>query len=720
MDKIILFLSIIFFTIDINAQWVPTNGPYEAKVLSLAVGTDGNNDTAYYAGTDFGVYLTKNKGINWVKAGLPGIAINALAVMQNDSGSTTGGTNIFAGANGKGIYHSTDGGNNWTYVYDTTAYIYCLVVKDKNIFAGTFKHGLIKSTNNGTSWLQINSGLNYSSNVNVLLNTDTALFAGTDGGVFLSTNNGTNWTQVNNNLGNTSVLSLAAGPNGLGGTILYAGTESGIYKSSNYGTSWTTTALRALSFQSLAIIPNGTNGSYLFAAADSIIYISTDNGTTWRYPGGSGLPYQVLPKTKNLQLFVNGSNLFAGSYNGVLLSTNYGARWVRLNNGFKNIRVDAFTSDSNNLYSASHDYGVFLSTNNGKSWSQSALGNRTTLCIASSPYKTGSDESNLFVGTEVDGIFHSTDNGESWVQLNTGLAVGSRLINCITVSGTNIFAGINGVLLSANNGASWTSVNSGLKQSSVNFIASSTDAGGTNLFAATDIFGVFTSTNNGTSWTQTGLTSGFILALAVSYTNGNTNIFAGTSFGLYRSTDKGVSWTLLTNGFANSFISALAVSDSNIFAATGTGVYLSTNNGTSWVPVNTGLTFAYISALAVSNNNLFAAIDFDGIWRRSIPEMLTGIENKQKKMPAVFKLEQNYPNPFNPGTIISWQLPEAGLVTLKIYDVLGREVKYLLNEQQSVGEHSVMFNGSSLSSGIYFYRITVGKFSDVKKLILIK
>ena len=81
---------------------------------------------------------------------------------------------------------------------------------------------------------------------------------------------------------------------------------------------------------------------------------------------------------------------------------------------------------------------------------------------------------------------------------------------------------------------------------------------------------------------------------------------------------------------------------------------------------------------------------------------------------------QNYPNPFNPSTLISYQLPASMYVTLKIFDILGREIKTLVNEQQNAGKHSVQFNASNLSSGVYFYRIEAGQNTDIKKLLLIK
>ncbi|MBI5403805.1 MAG: T9SS type A sorting domain-containing protein [Ignavibacteriae bacterium] len=88
--------------------------------------------------------------------------------------------------------------------------------------------------------------------------------------------------------------------------------------------------------------------------------------------------------------------------------------------------------------------------------------------------------------------------------------------------------------------------------------------------------------------------------------------------------------------------------------------------------------------------------------------------------PTQYSLNQNYPNPFNPVTRINFAIPKQGLVTLKVYDVLGREVKTLVNEVKTPGNYSVDFNGTELSSGVYFYKLESNQFSDIKRMILIK
>jgi hypothetical protein len=99
---------------------------------------------------------------------------------------------------------------------------------------------------------------------------------------------------------------------------------------------------------------------------------------------------------------------------------------------------------------------------------------------------------------------------------------------------------------------------------------------------------------------------------------------------------------------------------------------------------------------------------------------LTGAGNNSSSIPGTYSLSQNYPNPFNPVTQVKYDLPKEGFVTLKVYDVLGREVSKLVNEVKTPGSYIVDFDGTSFSSGVYFYRLEVNGFSDVKRMMLIK
>ena len=109
-----------------------------------------------------------------------------------------------------------------------------------------------------------------------------------------------------------------------------------------------------------------------------------------------------------------------------------------------------------------------------------------------------------------------------------------------------------------------------------------------------------------------------------------------------------------------------------------------------------------------------------GLFLKKLINLQTGVEDKSGLNRNYFVLSQNYPNPFNPATVISFEIPSRNFVELKIYDLLGREITSLVNEEKDAGKYSIRFNGNDLASGIYFYKLTAGNYSQTKKLILMK
>jgi hypothetical protein len=267
------------------------------------------------------------------------------------------------------------------------------------------------------------------------------------------------------------------------------------------------------------------------------------------------------------------------------------------------------------------------------------------------------------------------------------------------------------VYLSPDSGKNWTLVSTGLGNQQVYALAFN----GVNLFAGTYGGGVFRSTNAGTSWTHLTGTNANILSLAVM----GKSLFAGTyGGGVYYSADSGKSWAQA--GLATAIVRALAVSGARLFAGISSGVYLSTNNGASWSANNTALTDTNVNALGVNGTNLFAGTGAGGVWRRPLAELLVSVQTPSEGTPSGFVLSQNYPNPFNPTTIITYQTPVAGSVRLVVYDMLGREVTVLVNDNKDPGVYEVKFNASNLSSGVYLYRMQSGTFTETRKFLLVR
>ena len=139
-------------------------------------------------------------------------------------------------------------------------------------------------------------------------------------------------------------------------------------------------------------------------------------------------------------------------------------------------------------------------------------------------------------------------------------------------------------------------------------------------------------------------------------------------------------------------------------------------------------TFAYFDLTAAAGKTVeigFRADAANSVWSYiylddiNISSSLTGIDDITS-LPHEFKLGQNYPNPFNPRTTINYEIPSLVYVTLKVYDVLGREITSLVNDEKQPGRYKVEFDGSRLASGVYFYRLSTPEFTSVKKLLLMK
>ncbi|HQF42775.1 MAG TPA: T9SS type A sorting domain-containing protein [Ignavibacteriaceae bacterium] len=127
-----------------------------------------------------------------------------------------------------------------------------------------------------------------------------------------------------------------------------------------------------------------------------------------------------------------------------------------------------------------------------------------------------------------------------------------------------------------------------------------------------------------------------------------------------------------------------------------------------------------------SNNNLIETITQywnDSNWINDGRVLYSYSPTDVEELPGEIKtysLSNNYPNPFNPSTTIKYQIPKSGLVTLKVYNVLGKEITTLVNEEKSVGSYEITFDASGLSSGIYFYKLSADNFQQTKKMILLK
>jgi hypothetical protein len=360
--------------------------------------------------------------------------------------------------------------------------------------------------------------------------------------------------------------------------------------------------------------------------------------------------------------------------------------------------------------------GLYLTQNKGDYWSARPL------AYAWNPMSIAVSGDEIFASSGLyGGMFRSIDDGMTWTE--AGLQ--SKYVWNITVKSfglgaTKLYAGTHsdGAFLSVDDGTTWNPINTGLTSNQVRTFLIS-DSG---IFAGTGD-GVFRSTNDGTSWNPAGLAGNYISGLA----KVGTDLFAWPRMSAaYRSTDQGTSWTEVMNNGMPMYISGLVATPNgsggnNLIASTwGNGIVLSTDNGTTWTRTDTGLATQWSMAITLVGSDLYAGSWGQGVWRRPLSEIISSVGASNLTVPAKFYLDQNYPNPFNPSTTINYQLPRQSQVTLKVFDVLGREVSTLVNENKKPGSYEVEFDGSKLPSGVYFYRLQAGIFLETKKLLLLK
>jgi len=401
---------------------------------------------------------------------------------------------------------------------------------------------------------------------------------------------------------------------------------------------------------------------------------------------GQWMSTNFPPRTSARVLAIMGNNIFAGTDGGegIYLSSLDESNWVPVNNGLTARYVWCLTVSGDSIYASAGniDFGL------------------------------GSGGS----------VYVSADTATNWHALDSGLF--NTYISSIVLNGNYVFAavygyGSYGIYVSTNRGASWNSANNGLTYRSI----SSLVAYGNNIYASANNGNIFRSTNNGINWDSVScvLADSEVLPLVVK----EHNIYAGTyNSGVFVSNDSAKSWHKISAGLEH--LSTIYIIDENkILAGTlGQGVFLLTRPDTVWQAINEGLpdtAFAhYVYSILTDSKNIYIGTASSGVWKRPLSEVITSVNQIKNNIPDKFELYQNYPNPFNPSTTINYSVSNSGIVTIKIYDILGREVATLVNEEKMPGNYTVNFNGTNLSSGVYFYKMETRSFIQTKKLLLLK
>lgn len=355
---------------------------------------------------------------------------------------------------------------------------------------------------------------------------------------------------------------------------------------------------------------------------------------------------------------------------GLMMTADNGQSWMQVGGG----RIDQVntlaTKQPNLVFAGLSIFGVAKSADSGYTWSTVGLVETEVFALGISP------DQHIFAGTWLEGVYRSTNNGETWVSSNSGLPI------------------------------SWDyPVRDFAFDSSGTVFASPQGAGGA---------GIYYSTNNGGLWLPFPSPTPVVQSLAIHATGA---MFAGASNGIFRTTDSGLTWSQDTIGD----VTSLSINGAgHIFAGTlGNGVFRSTDIGNTWLPVNSGLTNLNIECLAVTPQGyVFVGTASAGVFRTV--ESTNSAPEDGSAIPVNYALKQNYPNPFNPMTTIEYELPSAGLVKLVVFDVLGRVVTVLDDGYRHAGRHASRFDAAEIASAVLFYQLRTEKFTETKRMIVIK
>jgi len=515
----------------------------------------------------------------------------------------------------------------------------------------------------------------------------------------------------------------------------------------------------------------------LFLSIQIVILISTliFSQTEWEY---IGLADPNIGDIFDIEIDGNG-NIYAGTLFGpAYRSTDNGASWELINNGLPaNAAIgDAIAIYQNQIYLTTNQ-GLYKSTNSGGYWF------RIAQSIPFLDFDMVSIIPNGYIFTSVfnmgtGGVFRSTDEGVTWEATSyTGFGALDMGINSNGVMFLgNATASWFGIQRSFDLGITWEWIIPYMATSALEYLNDGSVLAGVTLIPSTNEAGIYKTTNNGDTWFNTNAFNNLFNDFTDFVLDTNDDIYVsilGSQQGVYLSTDSGASWEY--KGLSNLDVNCLAIDSSGYLYA---GTY---NDGIFRIPGRTtpvelisftaivnerDVELSWITATELNNSGfeiLRCAQNDNSIWEKigfvkgkgtttentlynyTDKNLSSGSYNYRLKQidydgsyqyynlketieisnQFSFALEQNYPNPFNPTTTISYSIPEDGIVTLKVFDALGNEVRRLVGEEQEAGSYQVKFNAEGLSSGIYFYNLNThgingGNFNSTMKMMILK
>jgi len=632
-----------------------------------------------------------------------------------------------------GVYRSSDGGAHWTRVFSaSTKYVQSLFTTPAgSTLIGTLGDGIFRSSDDGASWTATSTGITNLLVQSLAADSDGALFAGTRQGLFKSTDDGLTWREADNGMVNRYVQAIAVTAHG----GLLSGTAMTVFRSVNAGSTWSESGQGILATLCTVIAANRAGTIITATGAGGALYRTTDSGYTWHSAGATLVDQSVLSLASG-----DDGSLLAGvraDSDGVAVfrSTDQGETWAGLNTHMKNLPANAI-----------------------------AIAPGGEIVVATTP------------GSDARGVYRSTDNGLTWSALAVGGA--NMEVYSITISPSRyIYAGIwGGLPVSTDGGATWTDHSIGLPYSPINFLASDRQD---NVFAATGSFGTYRFLFTQWELLDKGLPAGDEGAIESLAIDSAGNVYGGSpAEGVYRLAYGGSVWHRYNSGLSDSSVNSICIDSSgNLYAATsGGGVYRNggaplavtlshfsaAGNGPGsvrldWTTLseinnygfyversaNPSSGFSQITSGVIPGHGTTvqphdytftdSAADGAAPWYRLRQADLDGTIHytgavkaapvtglSTRGLPGTLRLMNNFPNPFNPRTVIRYELPSDGSITMKVYDILGQEVATLVEGRVAAGVHEVTWDAARYPSGSYFSVLRSGGTRIVKRMMLVK
>lgn len=594
-----------------------------------------------------------------------------------------------------------------------------------------------KSTNGGESWTNVNlPGANkkiYNLNfINPV--TGWASCSGDVNKLYKTTDAGTSWTSK------LSHSETFYGLDFVNDTIGFiSGTGNQIGRTTNQGTNWIFVSFNTATWNSVDFINSSTG---LMCGTDGKIARSTNGGVNWTLTGTSGTN-EIL---SSIKMITSTKAVAVGDSGRILYSSNGGANWSFQESGVTYKLRDIQNSDSLNFVICG-DNGVYLySTNGGAKWNRRKGITPNNLYSISEPLR----ESNVIIGGK-DGMMFKDNNSKfkydisnktyklriaptigTWQVMDTLPKPLAEIFNSSTTTHNQFGFIAGGLTLSDSVSSSvyffnarinkWFSTTSLSRQLSEGALVSVNDSqmvyvGGRkhdtefshDTYRAKIIYnagGV-----NSITW-ETGASypiGGVFAHGGMGFKSAGIAVFAGGNVVVHHTDapfDNAFKYIFAADQFITLDRTILPICHTGV---DGFEISLPGLNNNGAIPVGiyapggmTGDNYDLTSAIQVYKN----------------PD-ITNIYNDISEVKD-FRLEQNYPNPFNPVTTIEFELAKNEFVKLTVYDLTGKVVSVIANQNMQAGRHEVNFNGTNLASGIYFYKLTTKNFTDIKKMVLLK